>query len=162
MTADAISIRPAEKADARRILEFIRALAEYEKLLHEVVATEEVLTAALFGENPVAHVIIGEINGSPAGFALYFYNFSTFLGRPGIYLEDLYVDPAWRGQGLGKALILHLARKAHDEGCGRMDWAVLDWNRPSIEFYRSLGATAQEEWTGYRLDRAVLAALVKE
>ncbi len=154
-----LSIRSAKVKDVPLILTFIKALAEYEKLLHEVVATEETLKESLFGNNPVAHVIIGEINGRPSGFALYFYTFSTFLGRSGIYLEDLYVYRENRGSGLGKALILHLADKAYEEGCGRLDWAVLDWNTPSIKFYESLGAKAQEDWTGYRLDRPALKQL---
>lgn len=154
-----LSIRSARVEDVPLILAFIKALAEYEKLLHEVVATEEALKETLFGKNPAAHVIIGEINGKPSGFALYFHTYSTFLGRSGIYLEDIFVYGKARGSGLGKALILHLADKAYEEGCGRMDWAVLNWNTPSIDFYESLGAKAQKKWTGYRLDRAALKML---
>lgn len=159
MSLDQLTIRPAKVEDVSLILTFIRALAEYEKLLHEVVATEEILKETLFGKKAVAHVIIGEINEIPSGFALYFYNYSTFLGRPGIYLEDLFVSGENRGSGLGKALILHLAAKAYEEGCGRLDWAVLNWNIPSIEFYESLGAIAQDGWTGYRMDRSALKLL---
>ena len=161
MADRSVTILPATPQDVTLILKFIRDLAEYEKLLHEVVATEDSLRKSLFGPGPVAQVLIGEINGTPAGFALYFYNYSTFLGRSGIYLEDLFVNPESRGSGLGKALLLHLAAKAYDEGCGRLDWAVLDWNRPSIDFYLSLGAQPQNEWTGYRLDRAALKDLTQ-
>lgn len=157
-----LTIRPAHRGDVGQIFTFIRALADYEKLSHEVIATEEMLDEALFGDNPVAHVILGEINGVASGFALYFYNFSTFVGRSGLYLEDLFVTKESRGHGLGKALILYLAAKAHDEGCGRMDWAVLNWNTPSINFYRSLGAEAQEGWMGYRLNRKALKRLMSE
>lgn len=160
MSRRQVTIRPATAQDVALILRFIRDLAEYEKLLHEVVATEDILRDTLFGSQPVAQVLIGEIDGTPAGFALYFYNYSTFLGRPGIYLEDLFVSPESRGSGLGKALLLHLAVKAYDEGCGRLDWAVLDWNTPSIDFYLSLGAQPQEGWTGYRLDREALKQLI--
>ncbi len=160
MPDTSLIIRPAEVEDVPVILRFIRALAEYEKLLHEVVATEESLLETLFGERPVAHVLIGEVNGVALGFALYFYNYSTFLGRPGIYLEDLFVKQDSRGRGLGKALILHLAAMAYEEGCGRLDWAVLDWNTPSIKFYQSLGAKAQDGWTGYRLERDALRRLI--
>ncbi len=160
MASETLSMRPATVQDVPLILSLIKALAEYEKLLHEVVATEQGLQESLFGTTPVAHVIIGEIDGEAAGFALYFLNYSTFLGRPGIYLEDLFVLPESRGTGLGKALILHLAKKAYHEGFGRMDWAVLNWNTPAIQFYDSLGAIPQDEWTGYRLDRSALKALI--
>lgn len=159
MTSKTLSIRPATEHDVTLILHFIKALAEYEKLLHEVVATEQMLHESLFGPTPGAHVVIGEIGGEPAGFALYFYNYSTFLGRQGFYLEDLFVLPECRGYGLGKALILHLANIAYREGYGRMNWAVLNWNFPAIEFYDSLGAKSQDEWTGYRLDRSALKKL---
>ncbi len=152
-------IRPATAADTALILQLIRELAEYEKLLHEVVATEEILHQTLFGDQPKAYTIILEENGQAAGFALYFYNFSTFLGRPGIYLEDLYVRPAFRGKGYGKALLQWLAAKALDEGCGRLEWWVLDWNAPSIAFYESLGAEAMDEWTVYRLSGDALTSL---
>ncbi|WP_417623327.1 GNAT family N-acetyltransferase [Paremcibacter congregatus] len=154
-----LTIRSAMPEDTGLVLSFIKDLADYEKLLHEVTATEDDLRQSLFGNHPVAHVVIGEISGIPQGFALYFYNYSTFRGRPGIYLEDLFVSPDARGSGLGKALILHLAKKAYAEGCGRMEWSVLDWNTPSIDFYDSLGAMPQDEWIGYRLDRAGLKKL---
>jgi GNAT superfamily N-acetyltransferase len=155
-------LRPAEPADAALIVELIRGLADYEKLLDQMEATEERILAGLFpanGQAPAAHCVIGEVDGAPAGFALYFFNFSTFLGRPGLYLEDLYVKPEFRGQGLGKALLLHLARIARERGCGRMEWAVLDWNRPAIEFYESLGARRLTEWQLCRLRAEDLARL---
>ncbi len=144
-------MREASEEDVPLILSFIRELAEYEKLSHEVVATEEELRESLFGERRYAEVLIAEHDGSPAGFALFFHNFSTFLGKPGIYLEDLYVKPAFRGAGVGKKLLVHLARLAKRRGCGRLEWWVLDWNEPSIGFYESLDATAMEDWTVYRL-----------
>ena len=146
-------IRPAAPDDIPLILEFIRGLAEYEKLLDYVETTPERLRASLFpaGGAPVAHCVIGSIDGVPAGFALYFFNFSTFLGRPGLYLEDLYVTPEFRGHGLGKALLVHLARLANARGCGRMEWAVLDWNAPAIAFYEALGARRLREWQLCRL-----------
>src|SRR5205809_80510 len=130
-------IRPSTPDDAALIVSLIRGLAEYERLLDQVEATSLAIRAALFpaDDRPVAHCVIGELDGEAAGFALYFFNFSTFIGRPGLYLEDLYVTPAARGRGLGKALLLHLARIAHERGCGRMEWSVLDWNAPAIDFY---------------------------
>jgi GNAT superfamily N-acetyltransferase len=151
-----ITIRKAKKEDCAIILSFIRELADYEKLAHEVVATEEILTKTLFGENATAYVLIAEYEDKPAGFALYFYNFSTFLGRPGIYLEDLYVPETLRGKGIGKALLKELANIAVQENCGRLEWSVLDWNKPSIEFYQSLGAKPMDGWTTYRLDGPTL------
>jgi GNAT superfamily N-acetyltransferase len=151
-------IRPATPADLPLILGFIRGLATYEKLLHEVEATEEKLGATLFGPRPAAECLLafaGE--GTPAGFAIFFTNYSTFLARPGLYLEDLFVSPEFRGQGIGKALLLHLARLAHQRGCGRMEWTVLDWNQPAIEFYESIGAERKTEWTICRLSGAALA-----
>jgi len=156
-----LTIRPATVEDVPQILLFIKALADYEKLLPDVVATEEKLKETLFGSRPEAYVMIGELDGIPSGFALYYYSYSTFLGGANIYLEDLYVNQGSRGQGLGKALILELAAKAYDDGCGRLDWAVLNWNAPSIAFYDSLGAKAQDDWTGYRLDRAALKQLAE-
>ena len=152
-------IRPATPADTPLILSFIRDLAAYEKLLPDVVATEEALQRTLFGPPPAcgepvapaAQVVIAEVAGRPAGFALYFFNYSTFLARPGLYLEDLFVQPEFRGQGLGKALLLHLAKLANARGCGRMEWSVLDWNQPAIEFYESLGAMRMKEWQICRL-----------
>src|SRR5438067_3331056 len=140
MIARMFAIRAAADADVPLILQFIRDLAEYERLSHRVVATEERLRASLFGSPRFAEVIVGEEDGVPVGFALFFHNYSTFLGQPGIYLEDLFVDPQMRGRGVGKALLAHLARLAKERGCGRLEWAVLDWNTPSIEFYKSLGA----------------------
>ena len=144
--ADAFSIRQATEDDADLILWFIEGLAEYEKLSHEVVATAEGLRKHLFSERPMAEVIIAEFEGRPVGFALYFHNFSTFLGKPGIYLEDLYVLEDYRGKGFGKSLLCYLAKLAVEKGCGRLEWAVLDWNEPSIQFYKSLGAEPMDEW----------------
>lgn len=154
-----LSIRPSSADDIPIILQFIRELAEYEKLLDEVVATEDVLRASLFGDAPKAFCVIAQWDGVPVGFALYFYNFSTFLGKPGMYVEDLYVQPELRGKGIGKALLAHLAKQALEEGCGRLEWWVLDWNEPSINFYRSLNAEAMDEWTVFRLAGAALHAL---
>lgn len=138
------------------ILALIRELADYERLSHEVSATEEVLRSSLFGERPVAEVLIGESDSRPAAFALFFHNFSTFLGRPGIYLEDLYVRPEFRGRGIGKAMLARLARLAKERGCGRLEWWVLDWNEQAIEFYESLGAIAMDDWTVYRVTGSAL------
>ena len=154
-----IAIRPAVAADVPLILELIRALGEYERLAHEVVATEAGLHAQLFGAKPAAEVLIGEIDGEPAGFALFFHNFSTFLGKPGLYLEDVFVRPEHRGAGLGKALMVELARIAIARGCGRFEWSVLDWNQPSIDFYRSLGAVGMDEWTVQRVGGEALQRL---
>lgn len=153
------AIRPATPADLPLIAGLIRALAEYEKLAGEVRFDEAVLDETLFGARPYAEVLIGEIDGAPMGFALFFHNFSTFEGRPGIYLEDLFVAPEARGCGLGKALLAELARLAVERGCARLEWAVLDWNEPSIGFYRSLGARAMDEWTVMRVDGPALGAL---
>jgi GNAT superfamily N-acetyltransferase len=147
-----LSIRPAAAADLPLIAQFIRDLADYEKLSSEVRFDEATLAAHLFGERPYAEVIIGEIDGAPQGFALFFHNFSTFEGRPGIYLEDLFVRPDARGSGLGKALLQRLARIAMDRGCARLEWSVLDWNAPSIAFYKGLGAKMMDEWTVMRVD----------
>jgi GNAT superfamily N-acetyltransferase len=154
-----MTLRPATVADVPQILTFIRALADYERLLHEVVATEDGLRAALFGPRPYAEVVLAEDAGVPVGFALFFHTFSTFLGQPGLYLEDLFVMPEVRGRGVGRALLAHLARVALERGCGRVEWAVLDWNAPAIRFYDSLGARPNEQWTVYRLTGAPLAAL---
>lgn len=150
-SADALTIEPAAERDVPLILSFIRKLAEYEKLSHQVAATEALLREWLFGPRPVAEVVIAYLAVEPVGFALYFHNFSTFLGRSGIYLEDLFVDPPHRGKGVGKALLMHLARLASERGCGRFEWAVLDWNQPAIDFYRSLGAMPLDDWTLFRL-----------
>lgn len=151
------TLRQATEADVPQILGFIRDLAVYEKLEHEVVATEEALRRTLFGSPPAAHVIIAESDGQPAGFALYFFNYSTFLAKPGLYLEDLFVKPEFRGRGVGKALLLHLAKIANARGCGRMEWSVLDWNEPAIKFYESLGARRMKEWQICRLTGPSLA-----
>jgi len=158
----ALEIRPATPRDVPLILEFIRGLAEYERMLDLVEATEDRLRASLFpaaGEAPGAHCVIGAVDGVPAGFALYFFNYSTFLARPGLYLEDLFVKPEHRGAGLGKALLLHLAKMARERGCGRMEWAVLDWNEPAIGFYEALGAKRLLDWQICRLDAAALHRL---
>lgn len=152
-------IRLAEPADAPLILQFIQGLAEYEKLSHEVRATEEQLRETLFGPRCYAEVIIGEFAGRPVGFALFFHNYSTFLGQPGIYLEDLFVQPEMRGRGFGKALLTFLARLAVERKCGRLEWSVLDWNAPAIGFYKKLGAITMDEWTVFRLTGDALAAL---
>ncbi len=144
-------IRPAVPADSGLILQFICELAEYEKLTHEVVANEEQIRQHLFGDAPHAEVLIGEHAERPVGFALFFHNFSTFLGRPGIYLEDLFVRPDDRGKGFGKALLSCLAQIAVDRNCGRLEWSVLDWNQPAIDFYQSLGATSMNGWTVNRV-----------
>ena len=158
-----LAIRPAVAADLPLIAELIRALADYEKLLHEVRFDEAVLGEKLFGHNgghgPYAEVVIGEVDGVAQGFALFFHNFSTFEGRPGIYLEDLFVRPAARGAGLGKALLAHLAALAVERGCARLEWSVLDWNEPAIGFYKSLGARLMDEWTVMRVDGDALARL---
>lgn len=156
-----IKVRAASEEDAPQILAFIRELADYERLSREVVATEEVLRESLFGERRYAEVVICEHENVPAGFALFFHNFSTFLGRPGIYLEDLYVRPEFRGRGAGRALLAHLARLAKERGCGRLEWWVLDWNEPAIAFYRSLGAEAMEDWTVYRVTGEALERLAE-
>ena len=156
------TIRPATAADVPVILDFIRGLADYEKLTHEVVATTETLRATLFPADPTtrpaaACILAFTATGAPAGFALYFFNYSTFLAKPGLYLEDLFVRPEFRGQGLGKALLLHLAQLANQLGCGRMEWSVLDWNQPAIDFYEALGAERKTEWTICCLTGAALA-----
>lgn len=143
-------LRFAKQKDVSLILEFIRELAEYEKMLHEVVATEEVLNDSLF-ERKIAEVIIGEYQNKPVSFALYFYNFSTFLGKPGIYLEDLYVKPEMRGKGIGTIMLSFLANLALERKCGRLEWWCLDWNEPSIQFYKRLGAVPMDDWTVYRV-----------
>lgn len=141
-----LSIRPATPADVPLLLGLIRELADYEKLTHEVVATEEQLQQTLFGPQPCAEALIGCVGDQPAGFALYFQNYSTFLAKPGLYLEDLFVQPAHRGAGLGRALITTVARIAHERGCGRFEWTVLDWNVSAIRFYESLGAQMKGDW----------------
>lgn len=159
MTDTDISIRAAVPDDAPLIFRFIAELADYERLTHAVVATPETIGAALFGERPFAEVVIAEHAGEPVGFALFFHNFSTFVGRPGLYLEDLFVRPDKRGLGIGRELLRHLAGLAVQRGCGRMEWSVLDWNAPAIGFYQGLGAVPMEEWTVFRLDGEALETL---
>lgn len=156
-----LNIRFADEADTGLILHFIEELARYERMESEVVASEALLREWIF-EKGKAEVLIGEWAGEPVGFALFFHNFSTFLGRAGIYLEDLFVEPAMRGRGFGKALLKRLAGIALERGCGRLEWACLDWNAPSIAFYRSLGARPMEEWTTYRLTGGTLEKLADE
>lgn len=157
-----LSIREATKDDLDLIFRLICDLAEYERLRHEVYANIDELGRHLFGPRPMAEVLIGEIDGLPQGFALFFHNFSTFEGRPGLYLEDLYVVPEARGSGLGKGLLARLARIALDRGCARFEWAVLDWNEPAIAFYRSIGARPMDEWTIQRLDGDALRQLAEQ
>jgi len=152
-------ISPATPADVGSILSLIRELAEFEHLAHEVVATEDVLQASLFGPHPGAETLLARVDGEIAGFALFFHNFSTFVGLAGIHLEDLYVRPSYRGRGVGRALLGQVAGIARERGCGRMEWSVLNWNRRAIEFYESLGARPVAGWTVYRLDHAALAAM---
>jgi GNAT superfamily N-acetyltransferase len=159
MTDTLVTIRPANADDVPLIAQLIRDLAEYERLAHAAVATDDGLREQLFGERPAAEVLIAEADGEPAGFALFFHTFSTFLGKRGLYLEDLFVRPAFRGLGLGKHLMAALARIAVKRGCGRFEWSVLDWNAPAIGFYRALGATAIDEWTVHRLEGDALRAL---
>jgi len=156
-----IRIEPATERDVPLILRLIGGLAEYERLAHQVVATEAALRDTLFGPTPAAEVVIAHVDGQPAGFALWFHNYSTFLARPGLYLEDLFVLPEWRGHGVGRRLLSHLAGVAVERGCGRMEWAVLDWNEPAIGFYRKLGATVLEDWRICRLTGDTLAALAR-
>jgi GNAT superfamily N-acetyltransferase len=156
-----ISIRPAGAHEVPLVLEFIRQLAVYERLEHEVQATTADIAAALFGPRPYAEVVFACLDEVPVGFALFFQTFSTFVGKPGIYLEDLFVRPQARGRGIGKRLLAWLARTTLERGCARLDWAVLDWNAPSIAFYRSLGAIAQDEWTTMRVDGAALERLAR-
>lgn len=157
-----LTIRLAVSSDVPVILGFVRELAVYEKLLHEVVATEALFAEYLFGDKPVAEVIIAEWDTKPVGFALFFHNFSTFLGRPGIYLEDLFVHTDMRGKGIGKALLTYLAHLTRERQCGRLEWSVLDWNEPAIQFYRSIGAEPMSEWTVQRLTGEALAALAAQ
>lgn len=154
-------IKPATLQDVGVILQFIKDLAIYEKLLHEVEATEEKLMATLFGERPFAECVIAYLDDAPVGFALFFHNYSTFLAKSGLHLEDLYVSPDMRGKGIGKQLILHLAKIAHERGCGRFEWSVLDWNEPAIQFYLSLGAEMMDGWTTCRVTGNTLTKLAQ-
>jgi GNAT superfamily N-acetyltransferase len=159
MKKENFTIRAATVADVPVILELIRALATYERAPNEVTATEQGLTEVLFGQKPAAEVLLAFENETAVGFAVFFHNFSTWLGRPGLYLEDLFVGPEHRGKGYGRALLIQLAKIARERGCGRMEWAVLDWNEPAIEFYRKLGAKPMDEWTVFRLTRDGIAKL---
>ncbi len=156
-----LHLRSAVPSDGPRILAFIRSLAAYEKLSHEVLATEAKLNESLFGPRPYAEVIMAELSGVPVGFALFFHNFSTFLAKPGLYLEDLFVEPEARGHGVGKALLAHLAKLAVERDCGRLEWWVLDWNEDAIRFYEALGARAMNEWTVFRVDGERLKRLAE-
>ena len=158
---DKFTIRPATVADVPIILELIRALAEYERAPNDVVATEEILKETLFGKKPAAEVLLLFENKTAVGFAVFFHNFSTWIGRPGLYLEDLFVRPEHRGKGYGRALLMELAKIARERSCGRMEWAVLDWNEPAIQFYRKLGAKPLDEWTVFRLTRDGIAKLAE-
>lgn len=160
-TATDFRIRLAERSDVPTILALIRELAEYERAPDEVVATEDQLQENLFGAHPAAEVLIGEEAGEPVSFALFFHNFSTWTGRRGVYLEDLFVRPAVRGKGYGRALLVRLAQLARERDCGRMEWAVLDWNEPAIQFYHKLGALPNDDWTVFRLTQDGIAALAK-
>ena len=157
-----LAIDAARREDVPLLLTLIRELAEFEKLAHEVVATEALLEDSLFGPRPVVEAVLARVAGEAAGFALYYHNYSTFLGRPGLYLEDLYVRPEHRGHGVGHALLAYLARLATGRGCGRLEWSVLDWNRRAVEFYESLGARPVAGWTVYRVSGDALARLAAE
>jgi GNAT superfamily N-acetyltransferase len=154
-----LTIRPAAEPDLPLVLDFIRGLADYERLSHLVTATEETLRESLFGARPGAEVLLAFDRAAAVGFAVFFHNFSTFLGRRGLWLEDLYVKPECRRKGYGRALLLHVARIAHERGCGRFEWAALDWNTPAIDFYQSLGAVALDDWTIFRVTGAALERL---
>jgi GNAT superfamily N-acetyltransferase len=154
-----LRIEAATERDIPLILSFIHKIAEYEKLSHLVTATEETLRESLFGPRRAAEVLLAYWQDSPAGYAVFFHNFSTFLGRPGIYLEDLFVEPELRGKGIGKALLAAVAKEAQRRDCGRLEWAVLDWNKPSIDFYKSLGAEPMDEWTIFRMTGDALKRL---
>jgi GNAT superfamily N-acetyltransferase len=160
-TPNEFVIRAARMEDVPVILQLIRDLATYERAPHEVTATEEQLIDVLFGERPAAEVLLAFEGQSPVGFAVFFHNFSTWLGRPGLYLEDLFVKPEKRGKGYGRALLIELAKIARERECGRMEWAVLDWNEPAIKFYHSLGAKPMDEWTVFRLTRDGIARLAE-
>lgn len=162
MSAPAVDIVPATPADVPDVLRLIRGLAEYEKLLHEAVATEGDIRDNLFGARPYAEALMAKADGRAVGFALFFHTYSTFTGRPGLYVEDVFVEPDWRGRGIGKALFARMAKIALDRRCARMEWAVLDWNKPAIEFYRGLGARPMDEWTVQRLTGEALARLAAQ
>ena len=155
-------IRPATERDVPVIISFIRQLADYERLSHEAVMTEDTIRQSLFGPRPAAEVLLGYCEGEPVAFAVFFHNFSTFLGRPGLYLEDLFVIPEVRGRGFGRAMLVELARIARDRKCGRFEWAVLDWNESAIQFYKNLGAAPMSEWTIFRVTGDALERLANE
>jgi GNAT superfamily N-acetyltransferase len=155
-------LRFAEAQDVSLVLSFIKELAQYEKLLHEVTATEAILKETLFGSRRVAEVVLGYYHGEPVGFAIFFHNYSTFLGKPGLYLEDLFVKPEMRSKGFGKAMLAFLAKLAKERGCGRFEWWVLDWNEPAIGFYKKLGALPMNEWTVFRVTGEALDKLAAE
>jgi len=157
-----LKIRRAEEGDVPVLLQFIKKLALYERLSHLVTATEEILRRNLFGEKSVAEAILAEYQGAAAGFAVYFYNFSTFEGKPGIFIEDIYVDESHRGEGLGLAMFMHIARLAKGQGCGRLEWSVLDWNESAIRFYENLGAVPLSDWTTYRLTGQALRKITEK
>jgi GNAT superfamily N-acetyltransferase len=157
-----LTIRPAQVTDIPIILQLIRDLATYERAPNEVTATKEQLRSVLFGKKPAAEVLLAFAGNAPVGFAVFFHNFSTWLGRPGLYLEDLFVKTDERGKGYGRALLVHLGKIARDRGCGRMEWAVLNWNEPAIRFYRALGAKPMDEWTVFRLTADGIAKLAEE
>ncbi len=156
------TLRPATESDCAQILRFIEGLAEYEQLSHEVVATEDMLRRTLFSERPAAEVILGYYGEQPVAFALFFSSYSTFLAQPGLYLEDLFVEPDWRGRGFGGALLRYLAQLAVGRNCGRLEWSVLDWNEPALRFYRRLGAQPQDEWTVQRVTGQALCDLAAQ
>ena len=157
-----ITLRFATEVDTPLIFNFIKDLAQYEKLFNEVEATEELLKSTLFGERKFVEILIAEYKEKPAGFAIFFYNFSTFIGKPGIYVEDLFVIPEFRKLGIGKTLLSYITKLGAERNCGRIEWAVLDWNEPAIQFYRSLGSIPKNEWTIYRLNGSALTDLAKE
>jgi GNAT superfamily N-acetyltransferase len=161
INVERFEIRSATQSDVPIILSFIKKLADYERLSHEVIATEESLRQTLFGPQPIAEVAIGYCKEEPVGFVLFFHNYSTFLGRAGIYIEDLFVDEAYRKRGFGRALLLHVARLAKERGCGRVEWSVLDWNEPAINFYKNLGAVPMSEWTIFRVTGESLERLAR-
>jgi GNAT superfamily N-acetyltransferase len=158
-SASGFSIRPAGPEDAELLVNLVRELAAYEKLEHQARATPDAFRRHLFGPRPAAEAAVAELEGEPVGFALWFNTFSTFRGEPGLYLEDIFVKPSYRGRGIGKALLAAVARQAVERGCGRLEWSVLDWNSPAIGFYRSLGARPMDEWTVYRIDDGPLRRL---
>lgn len=159
---NSLEIKTVTKNDIPLVLEFIRELAEYERMADQVVASEKSIEQSLFGESPVAEAFMGRVNNEPVAFAIIFHNYSTFVSKPGLYLEDLFVKPEERGKGYGKTMLRFLAKLAVERGCGRFEWAVLDWNKPAVDFYKSLGAEAMDEWTVYRLSGEALANMAQD